>query len=503
MKKILLVLTLCVVLLVSVLLINTLRFTSKQIQIEPIQLTYVDEGDVAQHLAQALVFQTISYQEPGQMKGEHFLALHKYFEQIFPKLHATLTKELVGNYSLLYTWKGQDEKLKPILLMAHQDVVPVEPETLANWEQPPFGGRITDGYIWGRGAIDDKSNLLGIMEAVEMLLGQGFRPQRTIYLAFGEDEEIGGVSGAARIADLLHERNVELQYVLDEGLAITDGILPDISKPVALIGVAEKGFVSLELRVEVEGGHSSMPPPQTAIGILSAAISRLEERQMPASIEGVTRQMLDNIGPEMPFGKRLVMANLWLFKPLVERKLSASPGTNAGIRTTTAATIIEGGLKENVLPSRARALVNFRILPGDSIERVVSHAREVVADPRVKVNRSGVFAGEPSPVSNINTTGFQIVQRTIRQLFPEVLITPALVLGGTDSKHYVKLTNNIYRFSPLRIRPEDIERIHGINERISIKNYAGCVKFYFYLIKNSAQEPVVRQNLSDLRYIPV
>jgi carboxypeptidase PM20D1 len=319
------------------------------------------------------------------------------------------------------------------------------------------------------------------------LLGRGFQPQRTIYLAFGHDEEVGGIAGAAKIAALLRERNVELEFVRDEGLTITDGILPDISKPVALIGVAEKGFVSLELSVKAESGHSSMPPPHTAIGILSAAINRLEERQMPASIEGVTRKMLETIGPEMSFGKRLVMANLWLFKPLVERKLTASPSTNAAIRTTTAATIIEGGLKENILPSSARAVVNFRILPADSIERVVSHVREVVADPRVKIHRFGVLVAEPSPISRIDATGFQNIQMTIRQLYPEVLVAPALVVGTTDSKRYVKLTDNIYRFSPLRIRPEDVERFHGINERISINEYAECVKFYYHLIKNSAQ----------------
>ncbi len=486
-KKVLLVFAFCVVLLASLLLINTLRFTSKQIQVEPIKPISIDEVSAAARLAQALRFQTVSYQDTGQMKGEEFLALHKYLEQIFPKVHSTLTKELVGDYSLLYTWKGSDEKLKPILLMAHQDVVPAEPETLANWEQPPFEGRIADGYVWGRGAMDDKFALLSIMEAVELQLGQSFQPQRTIYLAFGHDEEVGGHSGAGKIAELLRQRNVDLQYVFDEGLSISEGILPDIRKPVALIGIADKGYLSLELSVEVESGHASMPPPQTAIGLLSTAISRLEERQMPTSIEGVPRQTLEYIGPEMPFGKRLVMANLWLFKPLVERKLSASPSTNAGIRTTTAATIIHGGVKENVLPSRARAVVNFRLLPGDSSERVVAHVVEVVNDARVKVNRFGASNSEPSAVSNIDAAGFQIIQRTLRQVFPDMVVAPALCVGGTDSEHYAKLTNNIYRFSPLRLRPEDMKRLHGINERTTVKDYAASVKFYYHLISKSAQ----------------
>jgi len=482
-KRILLALSLSVVVLASVLLINTLRFTSKQIQVEAIQPVNIDENSVALRLAHALRFQTVSQ----DIRGEDFRALHRYLEQTFPKVHSTLTREVVGDYSLLYTWKGRDESLKPILLMAHQDVMPVEPETLARWEQPPFEGRITGGYVWGRGAMDDKCTLLGIMEAVENLLGQGFQPQRTIYLAFGHDEEVGGYGGAAKIAGLLRERIVELEYVLDEGSPITDGFFPGVSQPVALIGIADKGYLSLELSVEAEAGHASMPPPQTAIGVLSAAVSKLEARQMSPSIAGVPRQTLEYVGPEMPFGRRFVLANLWLFGPLVERQLAASPSTNHGVRTTTAATIIEGGSKENALPSRARAVVHFRPLPGESSERVIAHVAEVVNDPRVKVNRFGVSNSEPSAVSDVNAAGFQIIQRTLRQVFPEVLIAPGLTVGGTDSEHYAALSSNVYRFMPFRVRPEDAKRFHGLNERISVKDYAGSVRFYYQLISNSAQ----------------
>ena len=487
MKRILQALALCALLLASVLLFNTLRFTSRQVSVEPVRPLSVDEPAAAGRLARALRFQTVSHQEPGRARGEEFLALHEYLTQTFPKLHATLARETVGGHSLLYTWKGRDEGLKPVLLLAHQDVVPVEPETLAGWEQPPFDGVVSGGYVWGRGALDDKSSLLAVMEAVETLLGQGFQPRRTVYLAFGSDEEIGGAGGAAKIAELLRGRNVAAEYVLDEGLAITDGILPDIRQPVALVGVAEKGSVSVELVAEVVGGHSSMPPPQTSVGILSAAVGRLEEGQMPASVGGVTRQLLETVGPEMPFGKRLLMANLWLFGPLVARALTASPGTNAGVRTTAAATIFEAGFKENVLPGRARAVVNFRILPGDSVEGVLARVREVVRDPRVKVNRLGAFASEPSPVSDTNAAGFKIIERTIRQVFPEVLVAPALVLAATDSRHFVGLTKNVYRFSPIRLRPDDVERVHGLNERISVRDYAGCVRFYHQLIRNSAE----------------
>jgi carboxypeptidase PM20D1 len=485
-KNVLLAFALCVVPLASVLLVNTFRFTSRQVQVEAVQTVAVDRDGAAGRLARAIRFQTVSYQDPTKVNGDEFLALHRYLERTFPRIHAALTRELVGDYSLLYTWKGHDVRLKPVLLMAHQDVVPVDPETLAGWEQPPFEGGITDGFVWGRGSLDDKFSLMGIMEAVEMHLARGFQPQRTIYLAFGHDEEIGGHRGAAKIAELLGGRAAALEYVLDEGMAIVDEAIPGLRKPVALIGIAEKGYVSVALRVDVESGHSSMPPPQTAIGILSAAINKLEAHPMPARLEGVQRQVLDYVGPEMPFGSRLVMANLWLFAPLVERKLSARPNTNAAIRTTSAATMFSAGIKENILPSEARAIVNFRILPGDSIKGVLEHVESVVDDPRVKVEKLEASSGEPSDISNVDAAGFLTIQRTLRQVFPEVLIAPALCLGGTDSEHYAHLSSAIYRFSPLRLRPEDMKRLHGVNERTSLKDYAGSVTFYYHLIGNSA-----------------
>jgi carboxypeptidase PM20D1 len=487
MKKIGLLLLLCLAVLASVLLVRTLRFTSKQVQVEPAGAVAVDTDAVAGRLAQALRFQTVSYADAKQFRGEEFTAFHKFLEASFPLAHSKLTKEVVGDYSLLYTWKGREDGLGPILLLSHQDVVPVEPGTEGTWTQPPFEGRIQDGFIWGRGALDDKVGVLGLLEAVELLLAQGFQPRRTIYLAFGHDEEVGGRGGAMRIAALLQSRGVRPEYILDEGSAITDGILPGVKSPVALIGVAEKGSVSLELSVEGEGGHSSSPPAHTAIGILSAAISRLEENQMPASSLGVIGRTFDYVGPEMPFGKRIVFANLWLFRPLVERQLTAAPSTNAAVRTTTAATMISGGVKENVLPGRASAVVNFRILPGDSVQSVIEHAVRAINDGRVKVSRYGEMANEPSAVSGTDSTGYLVLQRSIREEFRGVLVAPSQVIGATDSRHYAALSNSIYRFAPFTVSAEDLKRIHGTNERISVESYAQSVGFYYQLIKNSAQ----------------
>jgi carboxypeptidase PM20D1 len=483
-KKFLVIIVLGPGMLASVLLFRTARFTSRQIRAAPAIEVPLKTQLLAARLAKAIRFQTTSRQSADTAAAKEFLGLHRYLEQTFPQVHATVSKEVVGDYSLLYTWKGSDARSKPILLMGHMDVVPVEPGTEGNWTYSPFGGRIADGYIWGRGALDDKASVMAILEAVEELLTEGFQPKRTFYLAFGHDEEIGGLGGAAKIAGLLHSRGIELEYVLDEGGTITKGILPGVTSPVALVGIAEKGYVSLELTVASSGGHSSMPPRHTAVGILSTAIHRLERNPFPAKINGPTRALLETVGPEMAFGQRLVMANLWLFDSLVKRLLSASPLSDALIRTTTAATMFEGSVKENVLPVKARAVVNFRILPGESSRSVIDHVRNAVDDPRIGIAPLALSL-EPSPVSDIHSSGYTHLQRTIRQVFPDAVVAPWLLVAATDSRHYAGLSENLYRFAPLQLSQEDIPRLHGTDERISAADYEHCVKFYIQLIRNS------------------
>jgi carboxypeptidase PM20D1 len=334
--------------------------------------------------------------------------------------------------------------------------------------------------------LDNKDAVLGTLEAVEWLLGEGFQPQRTVYLAFGHDEEIGGRMGAAQITEFLSDQGVQLDYVLDEGLAVTEGILASIQHPVALVGIAEKGYTSLELTVESEGGHSSMPPAHTAVGVLSTAIHKLERAPMPARLPGPTRQMFRFLAPEMPFVMRAAFANLWLAEPLVKRMLAAKPATNAMVRTTTAATMFEAGIKDNVLPDRARAVVNFRILMGDDFDGIIDHVRRAIGDERVAVRPLFEFGSEPSRVSDTDSISFRALHQTICQVFPGVLVAPGLVLGATDSRHYAGLTDNIYRFSPIRVGPGDLDRIHGTDERISVDDYGRAVRFYVQLIRNTS-----------------
>lgn len=485
MRKILLALLLCIVVICGVVLFKALTFTSKQIESEPMTAITIDKQRAAKNLSQAIRYKTISSQDPSKFDDDQFSAFHKFLAEAFPKIHSQLKKEVINNYSLLYTWKGSDESLKPVVLMAHFDVVPVSHGTESNWTYPPFSGRIADGYIWGRGSLDDKGCLLSTMEAVETLLADGYKPRRTVYLAYGHDEEIGGNNGAAYIAESLKSRNVKAEWIMDEGAIITKGLVPGVAPPVSLVGIAEKGYLTLVLTVEQEGGHSSMPPPRSAVGILSSAIHNLQNNPFPEKMEGPGMQLFDYVGPEMPFGMKLLFANRWLFRSLIKSELEKANSMNASIRTTIAPTVFNAGTKENVLPQKATAMVNFRLIPGDSVEYVIEHVKKSINDPRVMVSTSSHHPQEASAVSDINTESYQVLQRTIRQVFPQSVVAPFLVLAATDTKHYEDISGNIYRFVPMRFTSEDLGRIHGTNERLSIDNLEEMIKFYIQLIRNS------------------
>jgi carboxypeptidase PM20D1 len=468
-------------LVVAVVLIRTATFRVSDVAVEAPSAVTLRAG-FAERLAGAVRLPTVSHDDPDRFEGAAFIALHQHLVESFPGVHSTLIREVVGNYSLLYSWPGSDPSLEPILLMGHLDVVPIEPGTEQLWKHPPFSGAIAEGYVWGRGAMDDKPSVLGTLEAVEALIAEGFRPVRTLHLAYGHDEEVGGAAGATAIAALLKSRGVRLAMVLDEGGVIGDGLLPGLTRPTALIGVAEKGYVSVELSARASGGHSSMPPPSTAAGTVSAAIARLEATQMPVRLDGAALQMFENIGPGLPFAQRAVFANLWLTRPLVIRQLQRSPSSNAMIRTTTAATILQAGTKANLLPAHARAVINFRILPGDSVAGVIAHVRRIVNDTAVGI-RLAEEAWEPSGVSPTAAEGYRTIEQTIHQLIPGAIVTPYLVLGATDARHFSGLSDNIYRFLPIRMDPVDLERMHGSNERVGVADYERAIHFYILLVR--------------------
>ncbi len=492
------VLTILIILLVLLLflgaymLLRTLTYGEIFEPVEPADGMEVDADAVAEHLAALVRCETIS-SDARQPKREPFLKLHQALEQFYPRLHSQLEREVLQNFSLLYTWKGKDPNLEPVLLAAHQDVVPADPATLKEWEHPPFSGKIVDGYVWGRGTMDIKSQLVAIMEAVEGLIRSGYQPDRTIYLAFGHDEEAGGHHGANQIANHLEKKGVQLSAVLDEGGMVLSGFLPGITLPVAMIGIAEKGYLSLEFSVESPPGHSSMPPAQTAIGTLSRALSRVEANPLPARL-GPIQPFLRAVSVAAPFQLQTIFANLWLLSSLFKYQMARNPQTNAAIRTTTALTMISGGIKDNILPHQARALVNFRLLPGNTIAEVCEYVRKTIKDPRVHFEPVEGGAWEALPASPSDTPAFAALAHTIRQFFGNIPVAPNVVPGATDARYYTRICENVYRFTPMQADSSDLRRVHGINERIPVDSLARMVKFFGMLIQDWAgAEPEIEE----------
>ena len=485
-KRIFLALLLVLLALAAAVAVNTWRTPSRQLAVAPAPQLAIDVQAAAKRLAGAIPFRTVSSLDNPAGNDAEFDKLHAYLAEQFPKVHATLKKEVVGQKALLYTWAGSDPAAKPIALMAHQDMVPIAPGTEKAWSVDPFGGAIQDGFVWGRGTLDNKGNLFAQMEAIELLIGQGFKPTQTVYLVMGDDEEVSGLRGALPIAELLKSRGVRLDWVLDEGLLVLDGVLPGLSKPAALIGLAEKGYGTFFLSLDTAPGHSSMPPQHSAIGSMSAALARLEANPMPGGIQGVAAQMFGTLAPEMSGLNRVLLSNLWLTGPLVQGELEKSPSSNAMLRTTTALTIVRAGNKDNVLPGRAEAAVNFRILPGDSIDSVEQHLKSALGNDAIQVKR---YPGnsEPSPVSPTDSTGYRAIEQAVRQTFPDAVVAPGLMTAATDSRHFSLVSDAVYRFSPFRVKAEDLARFHGTNERVSIANYGEMIQFYQQLLRDTQQ----------------
>lgn len=486
-KKVFALLVCALLALLAVLAFNTWRASRAQPTVPAAPPLLLDEKGASERLAAAVRIPTVSSSVDPHANDAAFEQLQRHLVQSFPRVHGILKLEPVGDHSLLYTWQGSDPSLKPILLMAHMDVVPVDQATAAQWKQPGFSGAIADGYIWGRGSWDNKGNLFAQLEAIESMLGAGYVPKRTIYLFSGADEEIGGNRGAKLAAGLLKQRNVRLQFVLDEGLVVTEGIIPGLASPAALIGIAQKGYVSIELSTTFSNaGHSSMPPLESAIGALAEGLTRLQLHEYEIKLEGVPELMLRRLGPRMSFPLNTVMANLWLFHPMVAEKLAGSDSTRAQLHTTMALTMIEGGVADNVLPARARALANFRILPGESVQSVVDHVRAAVRDPRISVTAQSSTQVEPSRVSSVSSPGYRVIEHTIRETFSGAAVAPGLFTAHADGGYFEALADDVYLFSPVRAGPRDPERVHGVDERITVKNYVEMINFYAHLLHNTA-----------------
>lgn len=483
--------------IIGVVLYRTSHFAIQLPDDEPIPLAEIDGEEVARHIGLAIQLKTISNTDPAKVDPLPFEGLRNLLQVLYPQVDDHLTREVINGGGLLYTWQGTEPDLDPIALAAHQDVVPANEAADSGWTHPPFAGEIADGYVWGRGALDCKGSLISIMEAVNNLIRDGFAPRRTVYLLFGHDEECSGTHGAVALADILEARGVRLALLLDEGGSVTTSTLPGIESPVAMIGVTEKGHLSLKLKATTKPGHASTPSTPTAIGALSLAIATLENNPFPQHLDMV-EFMMSFVSAELPFMDRLMLANTWLFGGAVKRKLSQNPSTDANTRTTIAPTILRAGSAENVLPATAEALINLRIFPGETVRETYERIYDLVADQTLEVlpahgeTLEGDHTWEPTEISDIDSPQFRLLTRLAQSAYPEALVAPFMMNGATDSRHYSKLSHFIFRFSPILLSQEDQNTVHGVNERLSFENAARMVSFMQALIRTASQSDFVR-----------
>lgn len=424
-------------------------------------------------LRQVLQFETVT----GHSKA--FASLHQYLFKTYPNIFDHVQR--FGQHALMFKWQGSDESLKPWLCIAHQDVVPVSEKEVAQWSFPPFSGDIDQGFIYGRGALDMKSTLVAILEAVNKLIDEGFQPKRSLYIYMGDDEEIGGPN-ALQAAEWMKEQGIRLSYIVDEGGAILEELVPGTQQPVALIGIAQKGVMNLKLSVKGASGHAAQPGIKTPIAILGSAIAKIMAHPMPIDSNSLVFSLLGKMAPYMPMLKRLVMSNLWLFKPFVSARLQQIPLMNAMMRTTAAPTLIAAGIKKNVTPEIATANLNYRLYPGDTADDVVAHVKSVLGDLDVLMEVED--ASNATAFSQTKSEGFERISKAICSISKDsISIAPTLTIGGTDGRHFRDNAEDLYQFLFIRGTIDEFKRIHGLDERISIENYLNQINFFYELIK--------------------
>lgn len=438
-------------------------------------------SEVTERLSRALTFETVSYENRDRIDIAAFRAFRAFLHESFPLVHERLEKEDVGDYGVVFRLPGGNPQLEPALFLAHYDVVPAGDS--GRWSHPPFGGVVTDGFIWGRGALDDKGVLMALLEALESRLRDGFSPQRTLYLALGADEEVSGTYGAAQIGRLFEARGLRFCATFDEGMIVARNMLSFVGPPIALIGIAEKGYVDLRVTARADGGHAAMPPPETAATRLAEVLRRLGRRRRRDRLIPVVERFFRSVAPAAtPRGLGAILARPRLFAPVLLKLLSTGPTTAALIRTTVAATMLSASEAPNVLPAEASAVLNCRVLPGQTVDELLEEVRAAVGDRSVDVElHAPVAATEAVGESSTDASGYRWLESGIASEFPDAVVAPFLVTGTTDSRHYRRVSRNIYRFVPLELDPEALATIHGVDERIGIATYERAIRFYEHL----------------------
>ncbi len=482
MKKVFFLVLIVLLVLAFVIGYNTYNFKVERKVVEPIEAIKIDSL-AKERIVKAISIRTVSFENEEDFDSIQFELFNDFLEEQYPLLHQSSEHKIFNNYSHLYHIKGRKPDSSPIVLMGHLDVVPIASPAL--WTVHPFAEGIQRDSIFGRGCIDDKGALISILEAVEYLLKDGFTHDRDIYLAFGHDEEVSGKRGAAEISAYLKDSNIKPHFVLDEGGAITQGLVPGVDQNTALIGIAEKGYASFELVTQMAGGHSSQPSKETSIDVLARAVSQLKQNPFPRKITPVLSSFMDQVGPHLDLKGRMAFANTWLFESMILDEYEKTNQGNANIRTTTSPTIFEAGIKDNVIPTESRAVVNFRILPGETIETVRERIVTTINDDRVQIRLSGE-GFDPSPVSPIDHESYQMITKSIHEIFSNTITCSNLVIGATDARYYAKVSPNVYRFTPFKLTPKNINCFHGVDERISVAEFENAIRFYVQLIRNAS-----------------
>jgi carboxypeptidase PM20D1 len=441
--------------------------------------------DAVSRLAQAIQIPTISSQDSAQRDTVAFKSFLSFLRAQYPLSFERLSVQEIAEYSLLLRWQGSDTALQPVLIDAHYDVVPVEPGTEDDWTHPAFGGVVADGFVWGRGAIDDKISVISTLEALELLLAEGYEPQRTLLFSVVHDEEIGGHEGAANVAAYLKAENIKLEYMLGEGGMIMQDnpLLPD--RDIAMISLAEKTYVTLSLKATGQGGHSSMPVVDNAIVKLARAVEKLHNNPFEPQLVSPVSDMLATLGAEVDGFKGFMLNNQWLSAPLLLSSLNDDRSFAPMIRSTTAVTMFDAGIKENVIAQTAEAKVNFRLLPNFTVDELLAAVTKIVDDPGVEIKAQRWGKKNPG-VADINARSYQQIAAAIKSALPDAVVTPGMLTATTDTPHYIELAKNIYRFHPFRISIKEAGSIHGTNERVAVEAVHDAVKLSRALIQAAA-----------------
>lgn len=465
------------VILIAVVIIRAMMFTPKPEPVPSTETISLNKQKIVGNLQKMIRCKTVSYNDESLVDKKEFQKFQELLTWLYPGIHKHCTRTFIGVNGILYHWKGQSDG-DPTLFMSHYDVVPAE-ESL--WEKPAFEGILQDHVIWGRGTLDTKGTLCGIMDAAEQLLQEGFTPKHDIYFAFSGQEEINGTT-CADMVSWFESQGIHPAMVLDEGGAVVENVFPGVSRECAVIGIAEKGLTNIEFHAKSRGGHASTPPPHTIVGELAQAVVAVENHPFPRQLTKPVREMLDTLGRHSTFLYKMIFANLFLFEGLLDFICKKSGGElNAMMRTTCAITKMNGSRAFNVLPPTASIGMNLRLIGTDTTESAKAYLEKIIKNPNIEVS---IFEGRnPSIDSDTNCEEWERLRQTVADTWPKALVSPYLMMACSDSWNYCRITDRVYKFSAMKLSKEERGMIHGNNERIPVDTLLKTVEFYIRLMK--------------------